>query len=222
MALIDNITWYWKLNLNSDDSVWTNNWTDTNSPSYSNAWKVGNCVTYNWTNQMTSLWALWTSSQSAYSMSIWINWTSWNGVLWERTYPSPTPNIYSATNRYDFRLYTSGWSIILNCSDQTAPDGWNHYVYTRSTSQWNAKLYRNGWLVRTSSDSVTSNQNLSWTIYLWRSDSSYFWGKIDEMWVWNRVLSNEEISQLYNWWNGITYPFAPAITNNWAGFLMMM
>ncbi len=45
-------------------------------------------------------------------------------------------------------------------------------------------------------------------------DSSYFHGKIDEMGIWSRILSNDDIIQLYNSGDGITYTSSPKITLN--------
>ena len=75
---------------------------------------------------------------------------------------------------------------------------WHHYVgvWTGSTMQ----LFRDNQLVSsiTQTGSLSAfNQKLEFGRYAGNQDNNFFNGKIDEIGIWNRALTNEEITKLY-------------------------
>jgi len=44
-----------------------------------------------------------------------------------------------------------------------------------------------------------------------RGINSFFTGQIDDLSIWNRALSTEEMDRLYNGGNGLQYPFSSSI-----------
>jgi hypothetical protein len=81
---------------------------------------------------------------------------------------------------------------------------WVHLVYT-CTSSGVLSLYLNGVLqTGTQSDTVS-------TAGLFIGDkgdgSGYFNGLIDEFFIWNKVLSQDDVTNLYNEGNGLSFPF---------------
>lgn len=92
------------------------------------------------------------------------------------------------------------------------------YYVTCTWSTLNKKIYVNGVLETTNSNAETMTAGLA-TIYLGRDPADpnyYFDGIIDELGVWNRQLSDREITELYNTGAGVSYPFTSANANFFA------
>jgi hypothetical protein len=88
---------------------------------------------------------------------------------------------------------------------------WHHAVVTFDTS--NIRLYLDNVLVNTGVINVSfSNSNI--IIGAQTTTTNLFVGEIDEVGIWNMVLTASEVSLLWNNGNGITYPFSPPITGN--------
>jgi hypothetical protein len=121
-------------------------------------------------------------------------------------------NIFAwGNNALGFEFRPSGGSI--DGSGTNAPthtNEWTHIVMSyngTSITMWN-----NGTLFRSMSASGVLNYTGTPNITIGKRQivSTYFTGGIDEVGLWNRSLSNSEISDLYNNGNGITYsPTAP-------------
>ncbi len=89
---------------------------------------------------------------------------------------------------------------------------WNMLTFTWDGS--NIYLYLNGNstpIVSGASTSTGTNSNSGlaegFNIGYESSSGRFWWGLVDEVGVWGRVLSSSEISSLYNSGNGLTYPF---------------
>jgi hypothetical protein len=91
---------------------------------------------------------------------------------------------------------------------------WQHIVFTRkkSATDTDLKIYKNGtevsYAFRKNRNQDQAASNLVRTEFL---GLDYYDGttkaNLDEFGIWNRELSQEEITQLYNSGNGISYPF---------------
>lgn len=235
MALDTNLISYYKLDWNSTDSLWINNWTDT-SMSYVSG-KIWNAGSFNWSTSRiqfadtASLSITWN-----YTLSMWLNITalptSWNFKSIICKYDQ-----WANSWWYDFALYNnagtqqvwminaswwSSWWWYINYTFTTGSfvhavvtyDGSNSILYVNTTNVWsianttnpanNTKLLNIGnfWYYTPS----------SWE--LWR----YFNWIIDEIWLWDRVISWSEISQLYNGWSWLSYPFTSTWNSNFFMF----
>ncbi|HOZ55171.1 MAG TPA: FN3 associated domain-containing protein [Clostridia bacterium] len=149
---------------------------------------------------------------SLYSISLWIkidtNTANYNVLAGQG---SSNPNawqpgltFYNVDNslryagNYNDSSISTGVSSILDAT-------WYHVVVTANDK--NAKIYLNGVL----DENVTSLNTKAWTQlrFIARKDTGdYFKGYIDEMGIWNKELSQLEITQLYNSGSGNTYPFS--------------
>jgi hypothetical protein len=75
---------------------------------------------------------------------------------------------------------------------------WNHIVLIGDISQNQMRIYRDGLLIATSSNILSPNLSNPTKIgYMSNLDPS-FKGKIDDIGIWNRVLTQQEITDLYN------------------------
>lgn len=76
-------------------------------------------------------------------------------------------------------------------------DVWYHYVFTLDST--GGKIYLNGQLI--DSHSWTGNSGASNNQFLWKIGgfyNSWYNGKIDDIGIWNRALTQQEITNLYN------------------------
>ena len=133
---------------------------------------------------------------SAYTFVIWSKATGAPNLFGR--WPSSPPRsgaIYIANSRTDVRFYDSncGWDtqIMINGTKNTMDGNWHHIALTYNGSD--AYLYVDG--VQDGSDlgnNGVCNCNISWTI------GTGVRGIIDTALMYNRALSAEEISTLYN------------------------
>jgi uncharacterized protein YjdB len=82
---------------------------------------------------------------------------------------------------------------------------WYHVVLTRDENT--VKLYRNGSYLGSSTIPLSTGLSVSQIGFYGRS----FSGTIDELGIWNRVLTAGEVASLYNNGSGLAFPFVPAV-----------
>lgn len=227
MALIDNLVSYYALEANGNDSLWTNNMTESNV-SYVTG-KIGNAGSFNGSTSQMRNWNItlpagnspysinfwvklnaeissgvyclanlnpdWTNQDTTYQISYQYNW--WTRRLiyehyynWPETYYSPS---------YNTTLGTSNWNMVT-----ITYSGSSMVVYLNGTSVvsggWTGTYWSNAW--------PTYQKWLTiWSVYVLSAHSNLSNAIIDEVGYWSRALSAWEITQLYNSWNGLTYPF---------------
>jgi hypothetical protein len=151
------------------------------------------------------------------TFSFWALFNNGNcGVLSKSD--ATTTNNYGYSLIYNFQnqstgLFT-GWNTSGSCTYPTLNDGytfgsasviqnnlWQHIVVTID-SNGQCKQYVNGLLTHTYNHIPinTCNSNLS-LLYLgrqWLGDPCWMNGKLDDIGIWNRALTQEEITNLYN------------------------
>lgn len=132
---------------------------------------------------------------------------TWNGF---QILLSDSRNVTSGNTQYNDGYSVNSWYIkdnsnrvlgyygekpFLQSNIQT--NTWYHYVFTLDSS--GGKIYVNNKLV--DSHPWTGNPGASTNNFLWKIGGLYntwFNGKIDDIGVWNRALSQNEIQSLYN------------------------
>lgn len=223
MALIDNLVAYYKLDSNSNDSFWTNNWVDT-SMTYTSG-KINNCGSFNWTtSKIVSSNNSWFTWDALFSMSAWVNVsTLWSSntysILNIGTVSGTPPNNMSVVVSWEtfFGSIAFLWngSTVWIANWLVSTSTWHHICVTKTTwniSTW-VKIYLN-WSLQTLTKSYIPQQfNISndvITIGQYDGTSYKMNWLIDELWIWNKVLTASEVTELYNSWNGLSYPFSTA------------
>ena len=96
----------------------------------------------------------------------------------------------------------------IKSNSMTSVNNWNFYTVTYNSADspfiYNCKLYINGILQSTSQSSTVCNINTINDINMVFGSSrlfnpvQYFNGKIDDIGIWNRALTQEEVTQLFN------------------------
>lgn len=106
-----------------------------------------------------------------------------------------------ATNSNFFISPTSVAGNGTNSLTFSYPDSnWNHYVFVLASGVNNTKVYVNGSLVRSGTVNYNSIHSPTTPVYLGRvsgSPSNYYTGLLDEIRVYNKVLSDTQVIALY-------------------------
>jgi len=203
---------------NANDSLGVYNGTAQGGLTYTTG-KSGNAFTFNGTNALVSLPNNSMNLTGDFSISVWVNMTSISGV---QVFLSTYQNISGVDYGFIFRNINSTQLTFFNGTTQTTTNisggglltnTWYHIVVTKTSSQ--IKWYVNG-----VADNVfngvypmsyhTSNPASIGALYKWNgTDTVQFMSngsKIDELNIWNRILTATEITDLYNAGTGKFYP----------------
>lgn len=163
-------------------------------------------------------------AQSDFSFQAWVNFESIptsNSTYWNilsRTVNNADDISYNLDYRQEAGVKSIQFNNI-NYVTTLSTSTWYHLVYTNDYGG-TERLYINGTEVATATGS-TSTTGFSAVSYfglgIYRDGngnilSRYFDGVIDEVGLWNVVLSSSEVTELYNSGNGKAYPFGTAYT----------
>lgn len=195
---------------NANDSFGSNNGTAQGGLTYGTG-KIGNAFQFNGTtsyiNHSTDAFKF----TSNYSVSFWYNTSS-------TSFQSLISCYSNAGGKRGWAIQNTGTAINFKTFKDNAT--YSDLNYTISTNTWyhvsvvrksgvSSKIYLNGALV--ASDSVTTDQNYlsnfsligaindNGTLY------NYTSGKVDALNIWNKELTQSEITELYNSGNGTQY-----------------
>lgn len=123
-------------------------------------------------------------------------------------------NIDGGGSQFGF-LYANGgteWQFITDKGtnivlQNTSNAGWQHHILIKTATY--TRYYRNNVLVGTSTYTPTNSATTTEIVLgAYNNSGAIPWqGLIDEVGIWNRVLSVAEIDELYNSGNGLAYPF---------------
>lgn len=230
MALQDNLIEYWKLDESSGNAVGvvsSTTLTNTGTASYASA-KINNGVdfgstnTTKWLNEITSNLGI---DGGACSLAGWVklsaeigagNWCFFNTSSGtSKTWQYIEYNYNSGTRRLSFSRDKAGvgdqgpkYTITMGTSD------WYHLVYTYDGT--NVRAYINGSLVggptaasgNGSTTVSSSGFSIGDRIYSGGALGNKVRGIQDEVGLWSRAITADEVTALYNSGNGLAYPFS--------------
>ena len=183
--------------------------------------KIGNCYEFNKTNYLgTSNNVSFNRGREEYSISVWFHPDTVTGTSSYIILDRNTENTYFSygleilpTHELRFSSWSSTYleirGIYINYGK------WYHVVVTVGTKE--AKLYLNGILQATKSVLISETPGSGLTIGGYYGaygfeKANFFEGKIDEIGIWNRVLTNQEVNNLYNNGEGLSYSQLTAIS----------
>lgn len=215
MALDTSLISYWKLDEssgNATDSVGSNTLTNVGTATYS-AGKLNNGVDLNGSSQYLNGGNVLNLTTGAWTFSAWIKVTTTGSFefIGGRSESSTTSDWYMRVTNTDkaeiqFRNGASSNQVI---GSTTVADGnWHHIVGLRNGT--NVLLYVDGVLDGSATD---NNYNCSNSLdFHLGADSAgalnfKFNGQIDEVGVWSRALSADEVLQIHNSGRANEYPF---------------
>jgi hypothetical protein len=207
-SLLNGLLAFYKLGDTSDSSGNGNTLTNNEGVAFANG-KIGNAAEFDESNYLSVSLSGITKNSSA---SVWINQSSQNGtplVLGQ----SAIGNISIRDDGYigaflgDFGVITS--DVVADFGD------WYHVVGIYDGVIF--KLFVNGVLKATQSTSRFLDNDL---LYIGGEGGGEFNGLIDAVGIWNRALSDAEITALYNAGHGIEHPFFRSATNRATMFVV--
>jgi hypothetical protein len=223
-SLLNGLLAYWNLNETSgtryDSSGNGINLTQTFGTVSSTTGKIGNCAYFNGqngggsTNSKLGSTSFGISVNSNFSFSVWMKPRSFSG--YQHIIGAPFQNgfyigangpQYGSTVGYNltFNLYNGTvWGISAPSTDF---DTWHHYLFIRDGDT--LELYADN--VYIGSADITDeyfDEGSVFSVGGGEYNEYYFNGDIDELGLWNRALTESEISLLYNSSAGRTYPFS--------------
>lgn len=215
-GLLNNLVSYYKCDTNGSfpDAHWNNNWT-INGASFTASWKINGAYIFDWVNDYietslssTELWTAWD-----YSISFWIRadnpGTSTQNIFndWE----SGDRSCLIRLNSNNLQFFVWSWTSTLSPSvSKTFTDAASyHHVVCRHTNSTNLIEIILDWDVVGKSTAIyngiarTSNNNMFIWSRPWGWD--YFDWNIDEIAAFNSIVTDEQVSFLYNSWNWLSY-----------------
>lgn len=220
-TLTTNLVSYYKLDSNSNDVWSTNNGTDT-SVSYVTG-KVNNAASFNGSSSKVDISGTTglPTGAGARSMAFWVYMTS-----------APAGTYYiigwggSGTD-LDFRFFIQATIVGIDqynhsgtISNTFATDTWIHVIVTYPGSGSTYTIYKNGSSIGTLNTTATPNTSAANFSIGYRASNTdgYLTGYVDEAGIWSKVLSAQEITDLYNGGSGQTMVTATSTGN----FFMVM
>jgi len=206
MALDTNLISWWKMEGNSNDAVGSNDGTDTDitypagkinegAQGAETTSKIEAIFAYQPTSFSVAFW-LYPTSLTNYNQRIEaIN--TWGSFVFHTT---ATGAVYCGTD-IDTR-----WTPINLPADTLIIDTWHFIVYTYDGTY--GRFYKNGSLLE---GPKAQDSPSAWGGFQMGGDdvAHSLAGKADEVGIWSRALTSDEISEIYNSGDGITYPFLP-------------
>ena len=237
-SLDTSIVGVWNSENSTNDSVGTNHGTLMNGCTYTTG-KIGNTFTFDGVNDLVSLPSGSLVFTGDFSVSVWVyasvlptekhiiaNVHKEGGTagLWKGW------NVFVYNNKVYFRIWNSGSAS--DCVQTSTFTTGQWYLITVTKKRSSQKLYINGILESTNNSALTPNYSspnfptigTSWYYTGYNSvgyDYSYCWnGKIDGVTTWQKELTSDEVTQLYNVGTGAQYPFSgqtlPSAKNQFA------
>ncbi len=193
---------YWKLDDASgttatDSSTNANNGTLTNGPTWGTG-KIGSDVVFDGVNDYIISGSNISLANRTFSVAAWAKRTSNN--TWDFIITQGSSAVLNQAFQFGFRdnntftcsFYANDLDTVATYTDST----WHYWVCSYDVSNSSRKIYRDGVLVASNSAAayVGSGQL---NIGRYQVLDTYFHGSIDEVRVYNRALSDDEVSQLY-------------------------
>lgn len=170
----------------------------TGNPTFT-AGKIGKAITFNGTNQSLFFTASPQQAPTGFSYSIWINYSPIAAgsvgsvlLLQDKNFVSNTLVAQSANTLFSFLIDQNGIVFIKNA----APNTWLHIALTFDGTVY--KTYLNGNLVNNVNRQGAISGFFSSLELGYIPAGVYLNGSIDELYIYNRALSQAEVTQLYN------------------------
>ena len=213
-SLLSGLVSYYKLDESSGNATDTvSGYTGANtSITYSTTGKINTCYSYNGSSSKTVVTdtdALDLTTAGGFSCWIYPLSRSYNYIISKMNDSSNTNGYYLGlfSGYAQLLLATGSNSSYLNSTSLVTLSAWHHVVATWNSTT--AYIYLNG---SGNSGSITytpisSTYNLQIGSPV-TDTGGYFSGYIDEVGIWNRLITSDEAATLYNSGSGKAYPFS--------------
>ena len=217
-GLSDSLQHAWKFENTYNDTVGIDTLDDYNTTFATGI--DGRAVAYNGTDAYTIDSVFTFSFSDTNCFSFWINpdfprSTAVDNIFMGLGYTTSSYlQIYWNDSPLGFRMFDPPVGSDAFIPD-TLENRWTH-LFARHISSDSIYFYVDG--IKRLALRTIGSTNVNWLSMgsRWNAGalSSFYDGKIDEFYFWNRNLSDSEISQLYNSGDGLFYPFEPSILDS--------
>lgn len=213
-ALTDNLSVFYNLDETSGsraDSLGIYNLTDNNTVLYATG-IIGNAADFEKDNSeylSASSAILPTGANADFSAVAWIKLEtcSSEGIILSQKSGSESGRfLFSVNSSCQLKVFLGGVSTTITGSTTLNTGEWYFVAVVRDTNNINIYLNGNSTPEGSASDG-TALSTANFAVGANVVPELYFDGLIDELGIWNRVLSTNELSELYNSGSGCTYPF---------------
>ena len=208
---------------NANDALLVNNGTAQGGLTYG-VGKVGTAFQFNGSNAYVQLGDVMDVGTSSWSYSMWFNVsTTNNSMLFSKVKNGPSAGrIWAGTNlnKVYFAFETTGGNIAIETTSNISINTWYHVTFVLDRND-KLKMYLNGTLSSVNVFLGTNNL-IPYSLVDFNTNHPFrigaftdidnttpialFNGKIDAFNIYNRVLTQSEITELYNSGNGKQYP----------------
>jgi len=205
---------YWKFDSDATDSVLSNDGTVTGA--VNEAGKINNGYTFAGSEQIVVSHDSSLSLDSSFSLSFWYyrasNPASTESLL-EKWTSTGTRNYlaYVGTDgRLVFQIKDASTVSYVITDNAVSNGNFNHIVMIRNVSSDRLQVFVNGVEDATPVEDTTTGTIVNTVdLQIGRRSTGvqYMTGKLDEIGIWSKALTTDEITELYNSNNGLSYPF---------------
>lgn len=213
-SLQNGLVSYWKADQTSGnlvDSVGSNTGTNNNTVTFA-AGKLNNCAVFNGSNQNFSVGTSLFTSYTGLTINLWVNLDiidTFQGFMWKSDDTTYSIGLrVTDANKISAQITTgTETGITANTSLTTAT--W--YMATVNYDGANINLYLNAAVDATAVPKTGNLKTSADTVYLGSQvNNTYLDGKLDEVGVWSRALTETEIKYLWAMGGARQVPFAQA------------
>lgn len=201
-TLTNDLVAYYSLDVDGSDSSGNGNDGTINGATLVTG-KINDCRSFDGVNDLVSIPKVFASIiDSNFSVSGWFNVSSFPGSGVEELLSfRGERNLefrFDTSNLFNFKIFTGSVEISLQSSALTTST-WYHFVATRSTTE-GMKLYINGSESDTNAytGAIASSALTNNAFGELGNNSLFFHGLTDEVGIWSRVLTTDEVTELYN------------------------
>lgn len=209
--LNDSLVGYWNFDADASDSLGLHDGTVNGATLDTTNQKLGDgCYDFDGNDYITT--GSFQITTGSFSISVWMNKSSIPGASTEMFACADQTGDY-----FQFRLFNGEVYMYVKdagadyCISQKAiTSGWHHVVGTWDNDAHTTKIYIDGVLQDTDTNTDVTITDITSILYIGiNSDlsSSEYTGILDELAIWNKVLSQDEITALYNSGTGYAYKF---------------
>jgi hypothetical protein len=215
-SLLTGLEAFWKLGEASgtrEDSAESNDLTDNNTVGQA-AGKVGDAAQFVSANsEYLSVNAVLTPSGSSRTVSLWVYFDTFGQAKFASTGNTPTSGsplwiLGESGDATRHLVLFHGAGFLADGATTLTTSTWYHVLYTFNHTNNSVKVYLNGAEEISATEADNGGETGSFYLGVGFGGAQYHDGRIDAAGVWSRVVTAQEISDLYNSGNGREHPFA--------------
>ena len=198
-----NLQNYYRMEGNSNDSKGSANGTDTSVSYSSTGGQFGQYASFNGTSSKIES-TIASNLSGSFTINLWVYRTGsfFTGLIESHVASYNNYWIYitdTGGNKIRASLYDGSQNPFIDSTNTVSQNAWHMITFVRNTGTGKLQLYVDGSSAATDvSDPTTAPTYSAFDIGSRTNGEELFTGRIDDVDIFNRVLTSTEVSQLYN------------------------